>query len=77
MKGIYEVGYGDSISVNEAFDEMACLMDFEDVPKYVEPRPGDIYYSRAKDKMVNPKYGFKKGLERTVKWIKANPEWYK
>ena len=76
LNGIYEVGYGDSISVNKACSIMHKLFGSTALPEYGEPRAGDIWYSRAKNKMVNPKYGFKKGLERTVKWIKANPEWY-
>ncbi len=67
---VHEVGYKQSRTVNDMFAEIAHLCRFADSPIYEDAREGDIKFSKAKAGMYKPKYGFSKGLQRTIKWIK-------
>ena len=66
---VYDVGYGNCRTVENVFDLIAKQVKFKDKPIYAGQRPGDIRFSQAKDIIDSPKYGFEKGLQRTVKWI--------
>jgi len=71
LKGqVYDVGYGKSHTVESVFEKIANQTKFNDSPIYTKQRQGDIRFSQAYDIIDKPKYGFEKGLERTIKWIK-------
>ena len=68
--GVCEVGYGEEHMVTEVFHIIAKLTGYEGGVIHKKEREGDIKKSRAYELMEKPKYGFEKGLKRTVKWIK-------
>lgn len=70
--GIKEVGYGKSVSINEVFKAMAEYYGYKKEPIYTERRIGDQIHTKAADPLHIRPVGFKKGLERTMKWYKDN-----
>lgn len=69
-KGVHDVGYGESTTVNYLFDQISRLLNYEGKPKHVEERQGDVRYTQASRKMYCPEYGFREGLKRAVDWQK-------
>ncbi len=71
---VFNVGTGNSHTLNELYDVLAELLGFHARPKYGPDRPGDIQHSlasieRAKQELgYNPLTDFKEGLEKTVAW---------
>lgn len=69
--GIFDIGYGQSHSVNELFERIGKLTNYECLPPiHLAKRQGDTDFSQSTRKMENVKYGFEIGLERTVEWFK-------
>ncbi len=81
-------GYGEN--TNKFVVEKICdildkespqLYSYKSLISYVKDRPGhDRRYAVDSSKITKelgwkPKYGFKKGLEKTVKWYLKNNEW--
>ena len=66
--GIYEVGYGQSVSVNEVFDIMAKFFNYKREPIYIPRRIGDQVHTKAKTEMNIKPIGFHEGLRRTMEW---------
>ncbi len=66
---VFDIGYGITRSVYDLFLEMGELLNFKGNPIHEDQRPGDVRYSQATYFFEKPKYGFSKGLKRTIKWI--------
>jgi len=71
-KGVFSIGYGKTHSVNELFQKIAKILDFDKPPIFKEERIGDIRFSQSKEIMLNPKFGFEEGLRRTIDWYSEN-----
>ena len=83
-------GYGERTN-KYVVDEICNILDrekpftnsYKQLITYVKDRPGhDQRYAIDSEKISSelgwePKYGFKKGLEKTVKWYLNNHEWCK
>jgi len=70
--GIFNIGRGESISVNQLAGLTIKLMRNNVELIHTEPRPGDIRHSladisRAKTFGYNPKYSLKEGLRETIR----------
>ena len=70
--GIFNIGGGESISINQLARLTVKLIGNNIEPIYAEPRPGDIRHSladisRAKGFGYNPKYGLEEGLRETIR----------
>jgi len=74
--GVFNVAYGDRISVNDLAREIAALAGCPFDPVYAPPRPGDIRESQADAARARrvlgwtPKYRFADGLAATWSWFK-------
>lgn len=66
--GVYDVGCGESTTVNELFNIIKDMLGAKISAKYCPLRPGDIRFSQAKiDKSIyKPKIDLRKGLELTL-----------
>jgi len=77
--GVYNVAYGDRISVNELAAGIAQLAGQPFVPSYEPARPGDIRESQADASLARrvlawiPEHTFAEGLQTTFDWFKAHP----
>ncbi len=73
---VYNVAVGESVSVNQLFDEVASLAGKQANPKYREERPGDVKSSLADISLIkkylgyNPSVKLREGLELTFDWFK-------
>ncbi|KAL9651301.1 hypothetical protein ABK040_001253 [Willaertia magna] len=74
--GVFNVGYGTSITLNELADivETKCHTGNTPKRKYLDKRPGDVMYSVASVRKLKstgwePKYQFKKALVDTVNYF--------
>jgi nucleoside-diphosphate-sugar epimerase len=71
---VFNVGTGDSHTLNEVYETIASQLGFTEPPIYGPPREGDIKHSladitRARTELgYQPKVGFEEGLRRTVNW---------
>jgi len=70
--GIFNIGRGESITINQLARLTIKLMGDNVEPIHAEPRPGDIRYSladisRAKTFGYNPKYSLEEGLMETIR----------
>lgn len=69
---------GAQITLNEVFDILRDLTDFQEKPIYAEARPGDIRHSMADITLASellgyrPAVDFREGLRRTVSWYSSN-----
>ena len=73
--GVYDVGYGESHSVNEVFGAMAKYFKYKKKPIYLPKRIGDQVHTQAKDRLCYNIYnpiGFDEGLDRTMEWYAKN-----
>lgn len=66
--GVFDVGYGESHSVNEVFDIMKRHFNYKKDPIYLPRRKGDQVHTQCKDKLHIKPIGFYEGLERTMWW---------
>ena len=77
--GVYNVAYGDRISVNDLARQIAALAGMPFAPTYAPPRPGDILESQADSALARrvlgwkPAHAFQDGLAATLVWFKAHP----
>ncbi|HAL92314.1 MAG TPA: LPS biosynthesis protein WbpP [Verrucomicrobia bacterium] len=74
--GVYNVAYGDRVSVNDLAKQIAALAGQPFAPTYVPPRPGDIRESQADSALARrvlgwkPAHTFAGGLAATFDWFK-------
>ena len=71
LKGVHEVGYGSCHTVNEIFEIISKQLRYQRDPIYAEERIGDVKHSISSGLLGTSKYGFEKGINRTVSWFKA------
>jgi UDP-glucose 4-epimerase len=77
---VFNVGTGNSVTLNEVYDTLAEHLGFKAKPNYGPERVGDIKHSladisRAKSELgYQPKVQFREGLRRTVEWYLAENE---
>lgn len=69
--GIYNIGGGKSITVNDLVALISRLTGNDSPPVYSAPRPGDILHSladisKAKTFGYKPQYNFEAGLKETI-----------
>lgn len=73
--GVFNVGYGERVSVNDLVAALNDSFETEYDPIYEEPRPGDIRHSgadisRAREELeFEPDAEFADGLEATVEYF--------
>jgi nucleoside-diphosphate-sugar epimerase len=72
--GVFNIARGESISLNQLLSLLGRIAGREVVPRYGEPRAGDIRHSLAdigKAEMIGyrPRYAVEEGLRRTVEWL--------
>jgi nucleoside-diphosphate-sugar epimerase len=76
---VYNVAYGDRVSVNDLARHIAALAGRPFSPVYAPPRPGDIRESQADALLARevlgwvPAHTFAEGLAATWDWFKAHP----
>jgi len=74
--GVFNVAYGDRVSVNDLANEISGLAGMPFAPEYAPPRPGDIRESQADASRARrelgwtPEYRFADGLAATWNWFK-------
>ena len=70
--GIFNIGSGEAISINDLARLIVRLVGNEVEPVYQPPRPGDIRHSladisRAREFGYKPKHGLEEGLKETIR----------
>ena len=74
--GVYNVAYGDRISVNDLARQIAALAGQPFAPTYAPARPGDVRESQADATLARrvlgwrPAHAFAEGLQATFDWFK-------
>lgn len=74
--GVYNVAYGDRVSVNDLAREIAALAGMPFAPVHAPARPGDIRESQADASLARrelgwrPAHTFAAGLKATYDWFK-------
>lgn len=78
---VYNVGTGDSHTLNDLYAALASSLGFAEAPRYGAVRPGDIPHSladitRARTELgYNPAVSFREGLQLTAAWyVKEHAE---
>lgn len=77
---VFNVGTGQTHTLNELYSELAEILGFRDKPKYGPMRPGDILHSQAdisrarKELGYTPATSFRSGLQETVAWYVREAE---
>ncbi len=77
--GVYNVAYGDRISVNDLARQIAALAGLPFAPRYAPARPGDVRESQADAALARrvlgwrPAHNFAAGLQATYEWFRAHP----
>ncbi len=75
VSGVFNVGYGERVSVNELVAQLNEILGTEIEPVYDDPRPGDIRHSgadvsKARDELdFEKEVDFEEGLAETVRWF--------
>ncbi|NOY45801.1 MAG: SDR family oxidoreductase [Deltaproteobacteria bacterium] len=75
---VYNVAYGERISLNELYREIAGLLGSDLEPRYGPPRPGDVKHSLAdisrarKHLGYQPAYDVRRGLAEAIEWYRQN-----
>ncbi|HOJ64347.1 MAG TPA: NAD-dependent epimerase/dehydratase family protein [Spirochaetota bacterium] len=74
--GIYNIGYGKYITINNLVLLIKKLTNSSSVVKYDLPRPGDVKYSyadvtRIKDEIKIDLIGLEEGIKRTINYFKS------
>lgn len=73
----YNVGCGESFSLNQLVDCINNILGTKLAPVYAESRAGDVKHSLADIELArrnlgyNPAVPFQEGLRRTVEWFRA------
>lgn len=70
--GVFNIGKGESVSINRLAGLIIRLMKNSIEPIHEEPRPGDVRHSladisKAKTLRYNPKYSLEEGLRETIR----------
>lgn len=73
--GIYNIGYGEYITINNLVSLIKKLTKSESIVKYSSPRPGDVRYSyadieRIKNEIKIDIIGLENGIKRTIEYFK-------
>ena len=74
---VFNVGCGESITINELFHETARLVGSDTQPEYVPAREGDVRHSLASIEKARellgyaPRVPWREGLARTVDWYRT------
>lgn len=73
--GVYNVGYGDSMSINDLAQKIIKLTNSRSKILYQPERPGDVRHSRASaaklmDLGWKPKHNLAEGLTATIEYFK-------
>ena len=80
LNKVYNVGVGDSVSLNELYEDLQEISGIRIPATYGPPRAGDVRDSQADISQArtylgyNPQYKFREGLEILFKWYKENRE---
>lgn len=75
--GIYNIGTGESESVNELFEIIRDITGYKKDPVYRQPREGELNISRLDVSKAEREMGwragvgFKEGLEKTVEYFRS------
>jgi nucleoside-diphosphate-sugar epimerase len=75
---VYNVAFGDRISLNELYREIARLLGSDLRPVYTAPRAGDVKHSLAEISQArrllgyNPGYDVRRGLAEAIAWYREN-----
>lgn len=69
---VIDTGYGMPMTIMELYKALAKEFKKKEEVCFASDRRGDMIETCAKNIMSKPKYGFKKGLKRTVEWYKKN-----
>ncbi|MGD9782727.1 MAG: SDR family oxidoreductase [Kiritimatiellia bacterium] len=75
--GVYNVAYGDRVSVNDLARQIAALAGQPFAPAYAPARPGDVRESQADSSRARrvlgwkPQHDFAEGLRATYDWFKV------
>jgi UDP-glucose 4-epimerase len=78
--GIYNIGSGSAVSVNQLWEKICALVGKSREPVYAPARPGDIRYSladiarAAAELEFRPDSSFEAGLESTFAWYRKHFE---
>ena len=73
--GVYNVAYGDRVSVNDLARQIAALAGQPFAPTYAPARPGDVRESQADSALARrvlgwePAHAFADGLRATYDWF--------
>jgi len=70
--GIFNIGRGESISINQLAGLTIKLVGNSVAPIHIEPRPGDVRHSladisKARNFGYNPRYSLEEGLKETIR----------
>ncbi len=75
---VYNIAFGERISLNELYREIARLLGTDLPPRYGPPRPGDVRHSLADISKARsllgyrPRYDVATGLGEAIAWYRAN-----
>jgi UDP-glucose 4-epimerase len=75
--GVYNIGLGREVSVQEVFDALAAAMGYKGQPRYDPPRLGEIYRIALSPKKARaelgwtPKYDLESGIAQTVDYYRS------
>ena len=75
---VYNIAFGQRISLNELYREIARLLGTDLPPRYGPPRPGDVRHSLADISKARhllgyrPRYDVATGLGEAIAWYRAN-----
>lgn len=77
--GVYNIGSGTRVSINELAQMMMAHAESKRPVQYGPPRPGDVRDSLADIRSARARLGYrpqmdlKKGLEKYMNWMKSDP----
>lgn len=75
---VYNVAFGERISLNDLYDEIARLLGSDRRPRYVAPRAGDVRDSLADVSKARtllgyaPAFSVRQGLAEAMRWYRDN-----
>ncbi len=75
---VYNIAFGQRISLNELYAEIARLLGTDIRPRYGPPRPGDVRHSladisRARDALgYEPAFDVRRGLTEAIGWYREH-----
>lgn len=77
LSGVYNVAYGQSITINDLAEQIIRLVQSKSGVQYAPVRPGDVKHSRAATEKINSagymiNDSFASGLKMSVQWFTQN-----